>query len=136
YNQRHSPATVDFPDHVREPTVQNIICESAIDISNNVEAKAIVAGTKSGATALQIASYRPKLPLVAVTSSERVAQQLAIVHSVKSYVRPDAKDDVMRLVNWLKEHGTLETGDMVVIVLGRQPGVVGTTDTINLRVLE
>ena len=105
-------------------------------MAENIAAKAIVAETKSGDTALQIAALRNNTPLIAVTSVARTAQQLAIVFGIKSYVRPVDKFAAKKLTNWLQLSKVLHKGDIVVTVSGKYPGVVGTTDTIKVRVLE
>jgi len=115
---------------------QSAISQAVVDLANSVRAKAIVAETKSGATALHIAALRPALPLIAVTNDTRTAQQLAIVYAAKSYVRPPHKLAASRLTDWLKEHKILSKGDVLVTASGRHPGVVGTTDTIKVRMLE
>jgi pyruvate kinase len=136
YTQENTPVTVNFPKYERIYNVAEAISDAVISLVQNVAATAIVAETKSGATAIKIASHRPTQPLIAVTSTERVAQQLALVHGVKSYVRPDDKKAAAKLTSWLQENNVLKVGDMVVTVSGRYPGVVGTTDTIKVRVLE
>ncbi len=115
---------------------QNSVCNAIIRLAQDIAAKAIVAETASGATALQIAARRPKMPIIAVTSDVRVAQQLAIVYGTKSYVRPVHQFAATKLTNWLREHKILKKGDMIVTASGQHPGVVGTTDTIKVRVLE
>jgi pyruvate kinase len=85
---------------------------------------------------LQIASLRPNMPIIAVTSETRTAQQLAIVYGTKSYVRPAGRYAATKLTNWLRQSKVLNKGDMVVTASGRYPGVVGTTDTIKVRVLQ
>lgn len=135
YTEAHAPLKAVFPntdDHTR----QTAISKAIIGLAENVKAKAIVAETKSGATALQIASQRAEIPLIAVTSDVRTAQQLAIVYEVKSYVRPVDANAASKLTDWLLKNGVLAKGDMVVTASGRHPGVVGTTDTIKVRVLE
>ncbi len=112
------------------------ICNAVIDLSKSVAAQAIVAETASGATALHIASRRPAVPIIAVTSSAIVAQQLAIVYGTKSYVRPIDKYAATKLTNWLHQAKVLNKGDMVVTASGQHPGVVGTTDTIKVRMIE
>jgi pyruvate kinase len=107
-----------------------------LKLAEDISAKAIVAETKSGATALQIAAYRSTIPVIAVTSDIRTAQQLAITYGTKSYVRPVDARAVVKLTDWLCKNKVLHKGDMVVTVSGRYPGVVGTTDTIKVRVLE
>jgi pyruvate kinase len=135
YAEQHPPLKTVYP-HERERTMQNAIASSVINMANNIKAKAIVAETRSGVTALQIASYRPETPLIAVTSEERTAQQLSIVYDVKSYVRPDGPEAASKLTEWLRKNDVLAAGDIVVSVTGRYPGVIGKTDTIKVRVLE
>jgi pyruvate kinase len=136
YTQTNTPVTVNFPEYERSYSVQEAICDALISLTQNVKATAIVAETKSGATAVQVSSRRPKQPIIAVTSTDRVAQQLAIVYGVKSYVRPDDKQAAKKLTDWLRQNDVLKAGDMVVTSSGKYPGIVGTTDTIKVRVLD
>jgi len=135
YAEQHPPLKTVYP-HEREHTMQNAIASSVITMADEINAAAIVAETRSGATALQIASRRPNTALIAVTSSERAAQQMAIVYDVKSYVRPDSPEAALKLTEWLLKSKVLGKGDVVVSVSGQYPGVVGKTDTIKVRVLE
>lgn len=124
------------PKPTPPPTKQEAISEAIIELASRVDAKAIVAETKSGATVLQIASHRPRRPIIAVTNTPRVAQQLALVYGTKSYVRPTDKYAATKLTNWLQKNKVLKTGDMIVTASGQYPGVVGTTDTIKVRILQ
>ena len=137
YTQTHSLLRTVF-NTTAEPaeTKQRAISHSIIDLAANIHAAAIVAETKSGATAIQIASERPNIPIVAVTDTARTAQQLAIVYDVKSFVRPVSKDAAQKLSTFLRSHNVLKKGDIVVLVSGQYPGVVGTTDTIKVRQLD
>lgn len=135
YTEQHSPLKVSFPendDHSR----QAAISKAVINLAENVSAKAIVVETKSGATALQIAALRSPVPLIAVTSDIRTAQQLALVYDVKSYLRPTDKLAASKLTDWLHSTKVLHKGDIVVTASGRHPGIVGTTDTIKVRMLD
>ncbi|MEO5627437.1 MAG: pyruvate kinase [Candidatus Saccharimonadales bacterium] len=134
YTERNNPLTVQFPgepDHSR----QSSVCTAVINLAHDLQANAIVAETQSGATALQLATRRPNVPLIAVTPDKRVAQQLAIVFGAKAYVRPADKMAATKLTNWLQLNKVLSKGDIVVTASGKHPGVVGTTDTIKVRVL-
>lgn len=135
YAEQHPPVKAVYP-YEREQTMHNAISSSVINLAENIDAKAIVAETKSGATALQIASRRPDTALIAVTSEVRTAQQLALVYDVKSYVRPDDPEAATKLSQWLRKNNVLAAGDVVVMVSGRYPGVTGATDTIKVRALE
>lgn len=135
YTERHNPLTVQYtaaePDHSR----QSSVCTAVISLAHDLQANAIVAETQSGETALQLATRRPSVPLIAVTPDKRVAQQLAIVFGAKAYVRPADRMAATKLTNWLLLNKVLNKGNIVVTASGKHPGVVGTTDTIKVRVL-
>lgn len=136
YTQSNQPLTVLWPEYAAAQTRQNAICQAIIRLAETIKARAIVAETRSGSTALQLAARRPGRPIIAVTSDSRVGQQLAIAYGTKSYVRPDDKLAATKLTNWLRNEKVLNKGDMIVTASGQYPGVVGTTDTIKVRVLE
>ncbi|HSX15817.1 MAG TPA: pyruvate kinase [Candidatus Saccharimonadales bacterium] len=137
YTQNHAPLRAVFPaQEAQEVSRQLAISRGVISLATSIRATAIVAETKSGATALQIAAERPEIPVVAVTDDPRTAHQLAIVYGVKSYIRPVSKDAATKLTDFLREERILKKGDIVVTASGRHPGVVGTTDTIKVRQLD
>jgi pyruvate kinase len=136
YTQTHSPLQVTFTDHAQADSRQAAISRGIISLADSIKAKAIVAETKSGATALQIASERPGIPIIAVTDDPRTAQQLALVYDVKSYVRPVSKLAATKLTDFLRQTNVFKKGDIVVTASGQYPGVVGTTDTIKVRQLD
>ena len=101
-----------------------------------MQASAIIAESKSGATAANIAAHRPNLPIISVTSRPRSAQQLALGYANRSYVRPDSAEAGFDIAAELQKQGYFGAGTAtVIIVSGHEPGVVGTTDTIKVRVL-
>lgn len=138
YTEKHMVAPVSNRELTRlnDCTVGGAIAEATIALAEQAKAVAIVAETKSGATALHIASRRPNVPIIVVTSSQRVAQQLAIMYGCKTYVRRDEKLQATKLTEWLCANKVLAKGDLIVTASGRYPGVIGTTDTIKVRVLE
>lgn len=139
YTQEHAPvAPVEDTVAKEDKVQQNIISAAAVTIAGQMRAQAIVAETKSGATAANIGSHRPTLPIISVTSSPRAAQQLALSYANKSFVRPDGEKAGLTLARELKADGFFGARKKVtvVIVSGRQPGVAGGTDTIKVRVLE
>lgn len=111
------------------------ISAAAVSLAKQLNVEAIVAETKTGATAHHIAAYRPYRPIICVTSDTRVAQQLALVYACKSFIRPDGERAGLSLAQELVEKGMLPASATVVIVSGRQPGVKGGTDTIRIRQL-
>lgn len=135
YTEDNTPLQLSYPDFENH-TRQGSISRAIISLADSIQAKAIVAETKSGATALQIATRRPGIPLLAVTSDIRTLQQLTLVYGVKSHLRPVDANAAAKLTDWLQTNKLLNKGDIVVTVSGQYPGVAGATDTIKVRVLE
>lgn len=119
-------------------SARRAIASATVSLAEAVGASAIVAETRSGATAASIAAVRPNLPIISVTSEPRAAQQLALSYANKSFLRPDGEKAGFELAKELKKEGFFGDDDQitVAIVSGRQPGLIGGTDTIRVRVLE
>ena len=117
---------------------RNAIAHAAVEVAERVDADFIIAETKSGATAARIAALRPELPIIAVTPSPRVAQQLALSYATRSYVRDDEEHAGVNVAKELLTTGKYSNNGrlVVVVVSGRQPGATGGTDTLRVRVIE
>jgi pyruvate kinase len=116
---------------------QDGISAAAVSLAKDLKVAAIVAETKSGATAANIAGHRPNLPIISVTSEKRSAQQLALSYANRSFVRPDGERAGFDLAKELHAEGYFGSDPAtVIIVSGKQPGLVGATDTIRVRVIE
>ena len=135
YTQENATVTPKFTPKSHY-SVAEAIASSIIDLTHHVRAQAIVAETKTGATALHIAGWRPKVPLIVVTSETRVAQQLSLLYGAKTYIRPDDKFAASKLTEWLQSEKIFKKGDVIVMASGRYPGTPGGTDTIKVRALD
>ena len=137
YTQENVPVS-PLHDYAIAKNVQlDAISAAAVSLAEQLNVDAIIAETKSGATAANIAAHRPNLPIISVTSEMHSAQQLGLGYANRSYVRPDSEEAGFDLFKELKQGGLFGEGPAtVIIVSGQQPGIVGTTDTIKVRVLE
>jgi pyruvate kinase len=136
YTQEHAPVTA-IHDVIAKNLQLDAISTAAVKLAEQLKVSAIIAETKSGATAANIAAHRPNLPIISVTSQLRSAQQLGLSYANRSYVRPDSAEAGFDLFKELKAEGFFGEGPAkVIIVSGQQPGIEGTTDTIKVRVLE
>lgn len=138
YTQENWPVNIAEDLMTSSEIRRNAISRAAVTVAEEINAVAIIAETKSGATAANIAVNRPHLPICAVTSSPRAAQQLSLTYATRSFVRPDGEKAGAELARELftkKYFGDMEKMP-VVIVSGRQPGVTGGTDTLRARVIE
>lgn len=137
YTQEHVPVAA-LDDYATAKNIQlDAISAAAVSLAEQLGVDAIIAETKSGATAANIAAHRPNLPIIAVTSEMRSAQQLGLNYANRSYFRPDGEEAGYDLAKELKADGLFGEGKTtVIIVSGQQPGIIGTTDTIKVRMLE
>ena len=136
YTQEHSDVTA-VAEEVKTNNWRNAISHAAVNLAEELGVEAIVAETKSGATAANVAAFRPSMPIISVTSSPRAAQQLALSYASKSFVRPDGERAGIDLVKELYADNFFGSDEpvTVAIISGRQPGISGETDTIRVRVI-
>ncbi|MEX0748822.1 MAG: pyruvate kinase [Candidatus Saccharimonadales bacterium] len=130
-NSPVEPLYINMEDHTRG----SAIASAAITLAHQVQAKAIIAETATGRTALNIAAHRPQMPIIMATNNRRVAQQLAIVYGGKSYFFKSPRNAGERAIEHFKQHGYFVPGDVAVLTYGEHPGVTGGTDTIKVRQL-
>lgn len=111
--------------------ISHAACTSALDLN----AEAVVAFTLSGRTAMEISAFRPGIRIIACTSSDKTALQLALSWGVTTAVVPNegCLDDLFSNgLRALVEQGLLKSGDTVVLTAGVPIGVSGTTNFIKV----
>ena len=136
YTQENAALNPIYTTDEHTDNLQEAITSGALALAEQIKAAAIIAQTKSGPTALSIAARRPNMPIIVVTSTPRVATQMALMYASKSFLREDVENVGANLAEWPKEQSVFQSGDRVVIVSGHQPGLIGGTDTIKVRVLQ
>ena len=116
-----------FPDAISEAA-----CRAAVETN----ARAIVAFTKTGATARLISRLRPATPVIAFGPDRRVQQRLCPYWGViPKIMAPTAHVDEMiqKIDEALLVDGCARKGDVVVIVSGALVGVKGRTNLLTLH---
>lgn len=121
-----------------EHSVTNAISQSVTHTAQNLRASAILAPTESGHTARMISKYRPKSPIIAITSSERVSRALSLVWGVYPFAghRAVSTDEMLQAaVDESLKTGIVKNGDLVVISAGVPVGEKGTTNLMKVHVI-
>ena len=133
-----SRGTVASLDHTPR-TKGGVVAYAARDIAEHMQAKALVAFTKSGDTARRLARLRPQgMPVEVFTPNPATRSQLALAWGVETFLTPevDSTDKMMAQVNdSLLSMGKYEEGDNVVVVAGTPPGISGLTNMIHVHSL-
>jgi len=117
-------------------TVTDAISYSTCNIALELGADAIITSTQSGHTARMVAKYRPRAPIVAVSSRRQVASQLALTRGVQAINCPPVNSTDEMFSNAIRvslEKGLVKNGDLVVITAGVPVGVSGTTNLLRVE---
>lgn len=136
YTQEHSEViAVERGEQRRKQDA--LLSYAAAQLAKEVGARAIVAETHTGATAVNVGALRPNMPIISVTDSEKTAQKLALSYATRSYVRPSGLGSANKLAEELKADGYFGDDPVtLVLVSGHQPGRQGKTDNIQVRTME
>lgn len=116
--------------------VFDAIARAACVLAGQVEAKAIVALTRSGSSARTISRFRPLSRVVAVTHDAKVLRRLNMVWSIRGILLEDTGENIDKtfsdVIRILRESKLVSPGDRVVFTGGYPPVVKGTN---TIRVL-
>lgn len=121
-----------------EHNMTDSICQSVAHTVINLDIDAIITPTESGHTARMVSKYRPKAPIVAVTSHEHVMRQLLLVWGVHPQlgIRTETTDEMLEnSVQESLKSGVVKYGDNVVITAGVPVGEAGTTNIMKIHVV-
>ncbi|MBB5324508.1 pyruvate kinase [Anoxybacillus tepidamans] len=119
-------------------TITDAIGQSVAHTALNLDVAAIVTPTVSGQTARMISKYRPKAPIVAVTSSDAVSRKLVLVWGVYPQValQVNSTDEMLDIaVEAAVKSGIVKHGDLVVITAGVPVGETGSTNLMKVHVV-
>ncbi|NME83801.1 pyruvate kinase [Clostridium sp. SM-530-WT-3G] len=114
------------------------ISYSACRTANLLDAKAIVAATKSGATARLISRYKPKAPVIAITPYDHVRRGLNLNFGVIP-MQCDMFNTTEDILNAAKTAvfnlGITEPGDDIIVAAGMPTTQTGGTNMLKIEKL-
>ena len=123
---------------INKDQVGEAISSSVVHTAHNLNVGAIITPTESGHTAQMISKYRPKAPIIAVTSHEHVVRRLALTWGVYAKLGPSATttDDMLQIaIDESLKTGMVSHGELVVITAGVPVGESGTTNLMKIQLL-
>ena len=115
--------------------ITDAIAFSASESAKTLEADCIITATQSGYTARKISKYKPRIPVLAVTTNKKVMNQLALSYGVVP-VEIKHCEDINTLVdealNICKQKELIHNGDLLIITAGILAGVTGGTNVLRV----
>ncbi len=120
------------------PDVTDAICHATCTTALDLNAKAIVTVTKSGAAARMISRYRPTSDIISCTTTEKVCRQLSLTWGVIPILIKEEKEVFNlfdRAILAAEKMKLLEKGDLTVITSGVPIGFSGTTNMMKVQIV-
>ncbi len=121
-----------------DDTVTYAVSHATANTAMDLNASAIITATASGFTARKISRFRPKAPVVAATTSEKVRRKMNLVWGVETVKISEAAntDQIFDMaVDASREAGLVNKGDLVVITAGVPVGVAGATNLMKVHLV-
>ncbi|WP_328916245.1 MULTISPECIES: pyruvate kinase [unclassified Streptomyces] len=125
-----------LPPGKKPRTQGGAVARAAAELGDFLDARTLVAFTKSGDTARRLARYRVPAPVLAFTTDAATRNQLALTWGVEAFVveHVDNTDAMVELVDReMLKLSEYAKGDTVIITAGSPPGVPGTTNLVRVH---
>ena len=109
------------------------VAGGACVLAKETGAKAIVAFTFSGRSAIQISKYKPEIPTLAITTKAQTFNALALCYGIKCSIakKIDNIDEALKIAHSkVKELDIAKKGDKIVVVLGYPLGKASASNMI------
>jgi len=136
-NINHQATFNMIREHIKGNIVSVVeaIASSAVRATFDLNATMIICLTETGHTARLVAKYRPRAPIVTVTSNEQTARQCLVSRGlfpllVGSMVGSDSL--INRVLIAAQRLGMCKVGDMVVVTSGSREATSGTTNDVKI----
>ncbi len=123
---------------IEEKTLPEAVGCAAVNLADQIKASAIISFTQSGSTALLVAKYRPRQPIIAVTPSRETYRRLALVWGVVPILtkKMDNTDELIKsALVAAQKRGLVKKREKVVITAGVPVGTPGSTNLIKAEVI-
>jgi pyruvate kinase len=118
-----------------EKTTPDAIMAAVHEVTETIEARAIVCWTKSGITAMRAARERSSAPIIAPTPSLETARRLSLVWGTHSVITEDIRDfdDMVKRASQIaRQEGFAQAGERIVITAGVPLGTTGATNMLRV----
>ena len=115
---------------------EELISYAACVTAHSLDALAIILITESGSTAARVSKYRPRMSILAMTTSEVVCRRLVLYWGVQPILvtAPSSISEFFDTASTLsKRLGLAHPGDLIVITGGTPFGVKGTTNLLKVE---
>jgi pyruvate kinase len=123
---------------LQKTNITEVISQSVVHSSIQLNAKAIIIPTESGFTARMVSKYRPKVPIIAITPNEKVLYSLCLLKGVIPVKGAPIKstDEMFRVsIKHVLDKKMIQAGDLIILTAGVPIGKSGSTNLIKIEIV-
>jgi pyruvate kinase len=125
-------------EYKAETSITNAISHATVTTAHDLHTAAIVTVSMSGATAQNVAKYRPTCPILACTPDPVVRRQLKLIWGVIPLLTVEETETTAMFnhaVEAAMDGGYIREGDLIVLTAGVPVGLSGTTNMLKVQVV-
>lgn len=136
--EKNSKFKGDFEYKERDKThpYMSVICHAVQSIVPEVNASAIIAASRGGATVRELSRFRPEIPILAIVTSEEVCKNLSAYYGVVPLMgeqKARAKEIIKQAKEKAIASGIVKKGDTVIILFDYDVENSSGTNTMSIE---
>ena len=116
--------------------VGDAVSRASAEMAESLGARAILTATTTGYTARMVSRSRPSVPIIAISTQQRVMRRLKLTWGVFPIISddPEHSDDMVnKAIEAAVEYGYVADGDLVILTAGVPAGIPGTTNMVRVE---
>ena len=134
-DSRNDTSSLLSKEDSKEDSFTTTLARAAVQIADDIEARAIVAFTETGKTPLLISNFRPKAEIITFSTKDKTLKQLNLLWGVEQFPieKKETFSEMLKSANdFLVKEKKYNKGDKVIVVAGTPPNVEAATNLIRV----
>ena len=135
-DSRNDTSSLLSKEDSKEDSFTTTLARAAVQIADDIDARAIVAFTETGKTPLLISNFRPKAEIITFSTKDKTLKQLNLLWGVKQFPieKKETFSEMLKSANdFLVKEKKYNKGDKVIVVAGTPPNVEAATNLIRVH---
>ncbi len=139
YNENHKHQTQHEPKEIKQTHLLVRAAMAIINEKSDIKIQKIIVLTESGYTARVLSSFRPKIPIIAISESIKSVEELSASYGVFPVNMRIDEDDLLypsRVIKKLENTGLVEKDETLLILHGHKYQLPESTNALALVKVE
>ncbi len=135
-DSRNDTSSLLSKEDSKEDSFTTTLARAAVQIADDIDARAIVAFTETGKTPLLISNFRPKAEIITFSTKDKTLKQLNLLWGVEQFPieKKETFSEMLKSANdFLVKEKKYNKGDKVIVVAGTPPNVEAATNLIRVH---